>query len=435
MDTIRVSRRRCVARERGVAYATSAPTPQDVIAALKAAADALAALDVTGCTEEELGAVVLAAEDAQTRLAAHEATAIRAFDGRGAYRQDACVNTAGWLRLHTTMGPGAAKKRVKRAYLLEQMMHLREAFEDGDVATEQVDAVVYRAIPSRTESIAEHDETLTVLARNGEPREVAVAVQRIIDHVDRDGADDPQPCDNDDLRGIDVGPGFGGLHSVHGATTTILNELLARAFKVFDKPDPADTPGSRRRTAAQRRHDALQTALATALEHSGATIDGVKTHAVLFGDLRTMMGQDELATIRPRLGETGVIDAETARRIAASTNCTLRIVLGLGPWLPITVSRAQRVLPEWLRGASQLVHQHCAGPGCDVRFSATQADHRHPWCQGGETALFNDGPLCPTHNQLKHDENWTLSFNTETGVTTWTSADGKRIIHVPPAEP
>ena len=435
MDISHRSRRRCVARERGVSYNAASPTAADVTAALNAAVESLAAFNPDVATDEELGHLLLAAEAAQRRAAAHEAASLRAFEERGAARQDACVNTAGWLRLHTTMGPGAAKKRVKRAYLLEDMAHVRSAFEDGDIATEQVDAIVYRAIPSRVDAIAEHDETLATLARNAEPREVAVAVQRIIDSVDRDGADDPQPCTNDDLRGIDVADGYAGLGAVHGATTTVLNELLARTFTVFDTPDPADTPPAQRRTASQRRHDALLMALATALERSGATIDGVKTHMVMYGDLRTMMDEDELATIRPRLGETGVIDGETARRIAATTNCTLRIVLGLGPWLPITVSRAQRVLPEWLRGASQLVHQHCAGPGCDVRFSRTQADHRKPWCQGGETALFNDGPLCPAHNQLKHDEGWTLTFDTETGVSTWTSADRTRVINVPPAEP
>ncbi|MPZ71916.1 MAG: DUF222 domain-containing protein [Nitriliruptorales bacterium] len=436
MDTVYATRGGCVARDRGPAYDAAPPTAARVVAALTAGADALAGFDPQVCSDEELGAVLLAAEAAQRRIAAHQATTIRAFDQRDAARHDACVTTAGWLRLHTTMGPGAAKKRVKRAYLLQAMTHLRAAYEEGAVATEQVDAIVYRAIPSRAAAIAEHDDTLAQLARNAEPREVAVAVTRIIDTVDRDGTDNPPPCANDDLRGIDTFGGYAGLSSVRGSTTTLLNELLARTFRVFDTPDPADTPVAQRRGATQRRHDALQAALATALDHHpGATIDGVKTHASLFVDLRTMLGDDDLATIRPRLGETGVIDAETARHIIATTNPTLRLVLGLGPWLPITVSRTRRVLPQWLRGASQLAHQHCVGPGCDVKFSRCEADHREPHCNSGATALFNDNPLCPPHNQLKHDEQWTLTFDVDTGVTTWTSADATRVIRVPPAEP
>ena len=429
------SQARCVARERGPAYNHEAPTAATVTAALRTAIDSLAAFDPATCTDEELGDVLLAAEEVQRRIAAHEATTIRAFEERGAGRQHACVNTAGWLRLHTTMGPAAAKKRVKRAYLLDDMPELRKAFESGAVAVEQVDAIVHRAIPSRAASIADADETLATLARNAEPREVVVAVQQIIDQVDRDGADDPQPCTQDDLREISILDGFRDLATLRGSTTVVLTELIRRVFQEFDRPDPADTPTAQRRTAAQRRHDALQAALAAALTQAGATIDGVKTHLVLFADLRTMLGQDELATIRPRLGETGVIDPETARTIAATTNCTLRAVLGLGPWLPITVSRSQRVLPDWLRGASQLAHQQCVGPGCDTQFSRCQGDHRVEWWKGGVTALFNDGPNCAPHNQLKHDEGWTLTFNVETGVTTWTSRDGKTVIHVPPAEP
>lgn len=102
--------------------------------------------------------------------------------------------------------------------------------------------------------------------------------------------------------------------------------------------------------------------------------------------------------------------------------------------VPVTVGRARRVLPDWLRAASEMVHRTCRGPGCDLRFSVTEADHAHDYAAGGTTGLHNDVPLCPAHHRLKHTDGWTITFDTTTGVVTWCSRDGTRIIDIPPPD-
>ncbi len=82
---------------------------------------------------------------------------------------------------------------------------------------------------------------LTALACAAEPRDVAVAVQRIVDHVDPDGADDPPVCANDDLREVCVRPGYDGLGHLEGATTAAVTELLLRTRDVYGTDDPPDT--------------------------------------------------------------------------------------------------------------------------------------------------------------------------------------------------
>lgn len=430
---------RCVAREQGADYGLGLeqPTVESVLAKFAAAREELAALDLDGCDREELCELLAGMVNEQTALAAAESRVIPTFDKKAAHRHDACVTTASWLRWKVGLGYGDAHRRWKRARLLRRMPLMTAAFEAADVSTAHVDAAVHHATPARLERIAEHDATLTQLARDKEPREVRVAVQRIVELLDPDGSEDPPVCETEDLREVTLlGGGFSKLGQLGGSTTTELTELMLRARDLYSTPDPVDTPEHQQRTPGQKFHDALRDALLVSIQnHPNSEIDGVRAHFIVLADLYNLLGDDERATITPRLGASGAIDGETARHLMATTIPTLRMVLSLGPWMPVSVGRARRVLPPWLRGASQLVHAKCAGPGCDRLFAWCDADHRVDWADGGRTSLFNDNPLCRAHHSLKHDDGWLITFDIHTGVITWTSPDGKRRIDIGPDDP
>lgn len=429
-------RRHCVARERAASYDATPPSLASALAKIRAGREELASLQLEECSNDEVAEALAGLVEEQTSLAEAEAGLLREFDHREAYRRDACVSTQGWLRLRTPLSHAAVKRRLQRARLLDRMPMLAAALAEGRISTDHVDVIARRAIPARIERIAEHEETLTRLACDADPRAVDVAVQRIVEHVDPDGSEDPPACEIEDLRGFGVRKGVHGLGDPHGTTTPLLTELFMRARDLYSTPDPADTPAHLRRTPAQRWHDALVTALSVAIDgHPGNAVDGVKTHVVMFLDLMTVLGKDELATIKPLLGTSGELTPDAARHLLATTNPTLRLVLGLGPWLPVSVGRARRGLPDFMRGALQAALSRCTGPGCDRPFSWCEVDHRDEWWQGGITALINAGPMCPPHNNLKHSDGWIVTFDTSTGVTTWTSADRTRRIDVPPPEP
>lgn len=424
-----------VAREAAPTYVV-APRPEAdrAVAAITAGVEQLAGADFADCSDDDLGEMLLAIEDAQRRLAAQQARVLTAFDRRDAYRADACVSTGGWLRHKTNLGPGPIKRRTARAELLQRMPQVAAAFAAGDIGAEHVDAIAYRSTARRMADIAEADATLAELARNAEPRHVAVAVQRIVDAVDADGEPDPKPCEVEQLRDISLRDGIYDTGDLMGTTTPLLSELLRRTRDVFGPIDAADTPDEQRLTPGQRLHDALVRALSTALDAHPSTLDGVKVGANVFVDLATWLGHDELARIKPRLGSGKVIDGETARHLLRTSSPVLRLILGLGPWQPVTVSRAMRTFPQWLSTALAVGMPTCAAPGCDVPFWQCDIDHRTPWELGGETALFNGQPLCRPHNNLKHQDGWTITFNVDTGVITWTSRDGTRVIDLPPPD-
>ncbi len=438
MYLLTAPRRPCAARERAASYEPQPappPTLASAMTALRQARAQLAAVDLDACDGEDVADALLGLLREQSALAAQEARLIREADRREVYRRDACVSTKGWLRLHTQLGQGAITRRVQRARLLNRMPLLAGALASGDIATEHVDVITRRAIPARVDRIAEHEEALTQLARDADPPRVAIAVKAIVEHVDPDGADDPPACEADDLREFTLRKGIHGLGNVAGVTTPLLSELFLRARDLYSTPDPPDLPLLQRRTPAQRWHDALVGALSVAVEkHPGSAVDGVKTHVSMFLDLHTTLGEDEIATLKAKLGTFGELTPEAARHLLATTNPTLRLVLGLGPWLPVSVGRARRSLPDWMRGALQLAHPHCTGPGCDRPFAWCEADHRDEWWEGGITALVNAAPLCTAHNNLKHSDGWVVTFNAETGVTTWASRDGSRRIDIPPPD-
>ena len=429
------SPRHRVARERGPGYGASAPSLVSAVAKLREARAELAAVELDACSGEKIAEALSGLVAEESSLAVQEARLLREFDGRETYRRDACVSTMGWLRLQTQLSHAAAKRKLQRARLLERMPLLSEALSSAEVTTEHVDVIANRAIPARMERIAEHEETLTRLARDADPHQVKVLVKQIVEHIDPDGTDDPPACEAEDLREFRLYKGMNGLSNVSATTTPLLTELLMRARDLYGTPDPPETPPSRQRTPAQRWHDAIVAALAVAIDnHPGCAVDGVKTHAAVFVDLHTVLGEDELATIKPMLGTSGELTPDAARHLLATTNPTLRLVLGLGPWLPVSVGRARRGLPDALRGALQAALPKCTGPGCDRPFSWCDVDHRDEWWQGGITALINSGPMCPPHNNLKHSDGWIVTFDTGTGVTTWTSADRTRRIDVPPPD-
>jgi hypothetical protein len=65
------------------------------------------------------------------------------------------------------------------------------------------------------------------------------------------------------------------------------------------------------------------------------------------------------------------------------------------------VSHLGRTIPAKLRTAVEELHRECDVEGCNVTHNL-EIDHNQPLEEGGPTALWNLGRLCPHHHEHKH---------------------------------
>ncbi len=67
----------------------------------------------------------------------------------------------------------------------------------------------------------------------------------------------------------------------------------------------------------------------------------------------------------------------------------------------IDLSRRVRLFSGSARDAAIIQSTRCIWPGCWLRASACEADHLHPYGEGGRTNPGDGAPLCGRHNRWK----------------------------------
>ncbi|HUH08137.1 MAG TPA: DUF222 domain-containing protein, partial [Egibacteraceae bacterium] len=335
--------RACVARERSATYAAGRQRPgvqsegehqagwrdaggwpgppslAEALDQLEAAIQSVASADLDLEDDRAVLDAAVRLQRLESRCVASQLGVVDVVARRDAFRRDGAVTAASWLRGRTGADHGAAKRRVQAAVRLRRLPELRAALEAGEVTLDHVTAITAAAVPTRMDAIADAEATLVRLAKTARPHDVRVAVRHLADQVDRDGTDaEPLPDDGmDQRRELTLTRTVDGLGELRGLLDTVTAELLATALDAVDAPDDPDTPPERRRSPAQRRHDALHELLRRTLEAGGLpTKGGIPAHLFAMADLATLAGADEAAARPPRLRYMGEISPEVARRIA-----------------------------------------------------------------------------------------------------------------------
>ncbi len=203
------------------------------------------------------------------------------------------------------------------------------------------------------------------------------------------------------------------------ASATDVMAVHAAADRAAKNNREKRTPGEEHISLDALRADAL-VALATGLA-AGA---GRQVLVNLTIDLPTLLG------MRDRPGELagyGPIPAPLARALAADGRWRRLVhdpfsgaLLDLGH----TSYRPSAGLTRYIRARDQT----CAFPTCNRVALSSDLDHTRPYQPddpaGGRTDRNNLGPLCESHHRLKHETNWTLTRDPDTGLATWSSATG-----------
>jgi Domain of unknown function (DUF222) len=125
----------------------------------------------------------------------------------------------------------------------------------------------------------------------------------------------------------------------------------------------------------------------------------------------------------PWLDWVGAIHPAVAQRIACDADIW-RVIMDPETGMPLDVGRAYRLVPYWIRRALHVRDRGCRWPGCHVPSQWTDAHHRQPWAEGGQTRVEDCLLLCRWHHGLVHEGGWGIDLDTSTGQVHITRPDG-----------
>ncbi len=409
---------------------------------LASALDALASEQVDTLSNEDLRTEMADLLVAVNRLNAELTRRVQEFDRRGLAIDDACRSTAGWLRTFGRLSAPAASACVKRARLAGRLPALSQAAADGDISPDHLDRVTRLADRVGVEVAAQADQVLADSARHLDPTTLGRLCERIVAHVDPDGAQ-PDAAADFARRAITLSP-FDGMVLVRGQLDPDGGAALVTALNALMGPPAADEL----RSPAQRRADALVELARGALRDGHLpTAGGVRPQVAVLVPAARLAGQDqdtESECAGPRdsgqswmvnlaapawLDWVGDIPDVVARRIACDAD-VWRVLLDPATSQPLDVGRTHRLVPAWLRKALHARDRGCRFPGCHTPAAWTDGHHLHHWADGGPTSLSNIVLLCRFHHVLVHEVGWTIELHTDpaTGrsVVTAHRPDGTR---------
>jgi hypothetical protein len=128
----------------------------------------------------------------------------------------------------------------------------------------------------------------------------------------------------------------------------------------------------------------------------------------------------------------GPIPIEQARALCAGAKSWMRVLTHPETGIVLSVSRNKYRPPSDLKRLARWRSDTCVAPGCGVPASRCDIDHSIAWGDGGETAIWNLGPLCEGHHTIKHATRWHIEHvQGSGGVMRWTSPSGRTYLVQP----
>jgi hypothetical protein len=304
----------------------------EALAMLDRALDHLNAADAASLPAAAQADVLRGLERAEAKHTAARAQVLAAFAGQAAYEDDGQGSARTWLKWQTRVTAAAASGAVGWVRRLAAHPVIADALAAGDLSpswAKQLCAWTDRLPPSQEDDA---DEILAAAARSGvELAGLGGLAQEIYErtHRDRDGGDDGGLGD----RALWLGTTIGGAGRVTGDLTPGCAAALAAVLDALgERAGPDDI-----RSAAQRRHDALDEACRRLIAagmlpgHAGQPAQ-VQVHMTL-AQLRALPGasQAEAVWAAARAGQPGWLTGPEAAA-AACDGSVAPVVAGCVDW-------------------------------------------------------------------------------------------------------
>lgn len=369
-------------------------------AALTAALDALAAVDLDAAATAALGEQLQYLNRHLARLEGEFQRRLERFDRAGGAGAAGSPSTAAWLRHHCRIAPGEASSRVSCARrLADSLPGTAAALAAGEILLPHAAVLARASTGIDLEQVAAAEPTLLDAARRLHPgrlRSLAVHWRHVIDAE----ASGHEAQAHHEQRYLSISTTLGGTVALDGMLDAEDGAILLTAIAALAAPGPDDE-----RTAKQRRADALVELARRSLDAGQLPeTGGERPHLNITVDLDTLRAQP--GSRAADSDWTGPISGENARRLACDAAVT-RIITN-GPSEILDVGRRTRTIPPGLRKAVTVRDRHCTHPGCDRPPPWCDVHHIRHWADGGDTTLANLTLRCRYHHRLAHNGRWQI---------------------------
>jgi hypothetical protein len=401
--------------------ALSGASRDELFAVVKAGLAALSEwewLDEPGASQTQ---AVRHSADVTAMATAVDAKLVGAFDTSIEWAADGHRSTAVAVRHESNQSSGTARLRVHRARKLRHLDKLAGAFSAGEITVDAADLILGLDTPGRHEALVDDQKLLVEHARDLRYPDFMKVVQTWRDLHDPDDAD-REAGKRDDERSVHSSKTLGGQLRIDGWLTPEAGaEFDAEIERLTDKLFDADWAEARdrlgdkatmadlRRTAPQRRHDALHQMSRRSAAYTGE--DPAPRGRVVLNlhmDYGTFMAELSRHQGHPfdyptdRLCEladgTPIVPSE-ALNLALGGEVR-RIVFGAAGHV-LDYGRSHRFFTPSLADAIRARDGRCQMPGCLLPAASCEIDHIHEHQHGGETSECNGQAHCKFHNLWK----------------------------------
>ncbi|SDU62403.1 HNH endonuclease [Gordonia westfalica] len=309
------------------------------------------------------------------------------------------------LLIEMGFAPTVSTRTTRIANAMGTLSKVEAYAADGRLSGEIVDAIVrgITVIEKRSPTQLSDDERavyetelLTQALSGATPTEIQKHAQTIGNTIADDQGGIPA-CDDRSLDTLSHHLTDDSRVDIHANVTQTVGEKFIAMIDERSLPRPEPDGTLDRRSADQRRADALETLLDQAAV--GAAMDTIGTPRT-----QTLLTIPADGGNPASLPWTGPTTQATAKRL--SCDGTLTEIIIDGETVPLQMGRERRLFPPHLRKAIIIRDQNCIK--CGAPPSHTQVHHIEHWTDDGETELDNGCLLCQRCHTQVHHNGWDI---------------------------
>lgn len=392
--------------------------PRIALATAHAALDELHRSDLTGCSDDELLALMREHERLRRRMPTFEHASIQEVGDRGLAEQCQTRSMRAFLRGLLRLDPGEAHGRVeactataRRRSLAGELLPAKyeavaAAQESGSISERHarvvVDTVDHLPAVIRDEEGQDLAAQLVGYAQQFDPHQLGKLARRMSACLDPDGTlKDAKQRDGE--RDVTLWQRPDGSGTLSGELTAEATELLLTHFDAFAAPKASEDGAKDRRTAGQRRHDALVAAMKANLRAKQLpSVAGVTATLIATMTAEQYATGDGLARTShgAQVPVRDVLDwAGGDYRLFLTVLDTVKGVTAY--------SSTRRLFTENQRLVRHAVDGGCTFPDCPMPAMWCEIDHTLDYAETGTSDIRLAGMACDYDNRERKKQGWT----------------------------